>query len=129
MVDELDKDLIANRDKRRHMRYLDWRTISSFGYVFGVLFLIIGIYVYVYYQTTWIGQIGLAFTPYRNYASPIIIAGIALLIVGFATEQRTIKKIKGVGKQPIANIDVCSNCGAKRDLDAQYCKKCGKKFE
>jgi len=121
MVDELDKP---------HMRYLDWRTISLFGYVFGGLFLLVGIYVYLYYQTTWIGQFGLAFQPYQNYAIPILIVGIALLITGFIAEKRDRKKIKSVEKQqPIANIGVCPNCGAKRDLDAQYCKKCGKKFE
>jgi ribosomal protein L40E len=112
------------------MRYLDWRTISLFGYVFGGLFLLVGIYVYLYYQTTWIGQFGLAFQPYQSYAIPILIVGIALLITGFIAEKRDRKKIKSVEKQqPIANIGVCPNCGAKRDLDAQYCKKCGKKFE
>jgi len=129
MVDELDKNLNANRDKRRHVRYLDWRLISSFGYVFGGLFLLVGLYAYVYYETDWIGWIGLAFQPYRNYAIPLIIAGIVLLIMGYVTEQRAREKIKSVEKQqPIANISVCPNCGAKRDVDAQYCKKCGKKF-
>ena len=130
MVDELDKNLNANREKRRHLRYLDSRTISSFGYVFGALSLLVGLYAYLYYQTTLIGQIGLAFTPYRNYAIPILIAGIVLMIMGYVTEQRAREKIKSVGKQqPIANIGICPNCGAKRDFDAQYCKKCGKKFE
>ena len=116
----MDKNLNANREKRRHLRYLDWRTISSFGYVFGALSLLVGLYAYLYYQTTLIGQIGLAFTPYRNYAIPILIAGIVLMIMGYVTEQRAREKIKSVGKP---------NCGAKRDFDAQYCKKCGKKFE
>ncbi len=130
MVNELDKNLNANREKRRHLRYLDWRTISSFGYVFGGLFLLLGLYAYLYYETTLIGQIGLSFYPYQNYAIPILIAGIVLLIMGYVTERRDRDKIKGVGKQqPIANIVTCPNCGAKRDFDAQYCKKCGKKFE
>ncbi|MGD0994778.1 MAG: hypothetical protein ABR909_04550 [Candidatus Bathyarchaeia archaeon] len=112
------------------MRYPYWRTISLFGYVFGGLFLLVGLYAYLYYETDWIGWIGLAFYPYRNYAIPLLITGIALLITGYVTEQRAREKIKGVGKQqPIANLGVCSDCGAKRDLDAQYCKKCGKKFE
>jgi len=129
MVNELDKNLNANREKRLHMRYLDWKTISLFGYVFGLLFLLVGIYVYLYYQTTWIGQFGLAFQPYQNYAIPMLIVGIALLITGVIAENRD-RKIKSVEKQqPIASIGVCPNCGAKRDFDAQYCKKCGKKFE
>jgi ribosomal protein L40E len=84
----------------------------------------------LYYETDWIGQLGLAFYPYRNYAIPIIIAGIALLITGYVTEQQTRKKIKNEGKQQsMASMGVCPSCGAKRDVDAQYCKKCGKKFE
>ena len=61
--------------------------ISSFGYVFGVLFLLVGIYAYVYYKTNWIGWIGLAFNPYQNYAIPLIIAGIALLIIGYVIKR------------------------------------------
>ena len=109
---------------------LDWKTISSFGYVFGGLFLLVCVYVYVYYETNWIGWLGLAFYPYQNYAIPLIIAGIVLLITGYVTNQHALEKIKGAEKQqPIADIGACPNCGAKRDCDAQYCKKCGKKFE
>ncbi len=130
MVYELDKNLNANQDKRRRLRYPDWRTISSFGYVFGGLCLLLGIYAYLYYETNFIGQIGLAFNPYQKYAVPILIAGIVLMILGFIAEMRGREKIKGAGKQqPIASIGVCPNCGASRDFDAQYCKKCGKKFE
>ena len=120
-MDELNK---------RHMRYLDWKTIYSFTYVFGGLFLLVGIYVYLYYETDWIGLLGLEFNNYQNFAIPLIIAGIILLIIGFIAEKRARERIECVEKQePIANTSVCSNCGAKRDLDAQYCKKCGKKFE
>ena len=69
------------------MRYKDWRTISLFGYIFGVLLLVLGIYVYVYYETDWIGWLGLAFYPYRNYAIPILIAGVALLITGYVANR------------------------------------------
>jgi hypothetical protein len=104
--------------------------ISSFVYVFGGFFLILGIYVYVYYETNWIGWIGITFYPYRNYAIPMLIAGIALMITGVVTQERARAYRKSVGKQQsIANLSVCSYCGAKRDVDAQYCKKCGKKFE
>ncbi|MGA3061020.1 MAG: hypothetical protein ABSD92_11715 [Candidatus Bathyarchaeia archaeon] len=77
------------------MRYPDWRLISSFGYVFGALAILVGLYVYLYYETNVIGWIGLAFEPYRNYAIPLIIVGIALLITGYLTEQRARKKIVG----------------------------------
>jgi hypothetical protein len=57
--------------------------ISSLGYVFGLIFLLVGGYVYVYYETKWIGWIGLAFYPYQNYAIPMLIAGISLLSIGY----------------------------------------------
>ena len=130
MVNELDKKLNVNRDEGRRMRYLDWRTISSFVYVFGGLIFLVGLYVYLYYETNYIGQLGLAFYPYRNYAIPLIIVGIALLITGVITDRQDRKKIKGTEKQqPTANSGVCPICEAKRDVDAQYCNKCGKKFE
>ena len=120
----------ANRDKRLHLPHQNWRIISSFGYVFGGLFLLLGLYGYLYYKTTWIGQIGLAFTPYQNYAIPVLIAGIVLLITGYIAERQTREKIKDAEKQqPTANPGACPNCGVKRNIDAQYCQKCGKKFE
>jgi hypothetical protein len=83
---------MADRDKRRHVRHLDWKLISSFGYVFGAISFLVGIYAYLYYETDWIGWIGLAFYPYRNYAIPLVIAGIVLLVAGFVTEQRARRK-------------------------------------
>ena len=77
------------------MRYLNWRTISSIGYVFGGVALLIGVYAYLYYKTTLIGLIGLTFTPYQNYAYPVIIAGIILVIIGYVAEKRA-KKTKKV---------------------------------
>ena len=76
------------------MRYADWRLISSFGYVFGLLFFVVGIYTYVYYETDWIGWIGLAFYPYRGYAILLLIVGIALLVTGYFTKRQDRKKIK-----------------------------------
>ena len=61
----------------------DWRTISSAGYVFGLLFLIVGIYVYFYYYTNWIGWLGLTFYQYRSYYFSMIIIGVALMSIGF----------------------------------------------
>jgi ribosomal protein L40E len=121
---------LAKKQNMNRARYRYWRILSLYGYVFGGIFLLVAIYAYLYYETDWIGQIGTAFYPYRNYAIPLLIAGIALLIMGYVTNQRARVKIKGVEKQqPIANNGVCPNCGAKRDFDAQYCEKCGKKFE
>jgi uncharacterized membrane protein len=91
MVDNWTKTN-KNGDKRRHMRHADWRTISLFGYVFGVLFLLVGLYAYLYYETDWIGWIGLAFYPYRNYAILLLIIGIALLITGYFTKRQAKRK-------------------------------------
>jgi uncharacterized membrane protein len=129
MVNNLVKKVNTNRDKQR-MQYRDWRTISLFGYIFGGLLLVLGIYVYVYYETNWIGWIGLSFYPYRIYAIPTIIVGFALVFTGYITNHRPKTKTQGLGKQQqTSNLGVCSNCGTNRDVDAQYCKKCGKKFE
>jgi len=124
----MDKNLKVNRNKRRHMRFQDWRLISSFGYVFGGLFLLLGLYGYLYYETNLIGQIGLLLTPYQNYALPILIIGILLMIMGYFTERQA-KEKKNEETQSTASQNVCPYCGAKRDSDALYCKKCGKKFE
>jgi len=62
--------------------------ISWFGYVFGLIFLLVGLYAYVYYSSKWIGWLGLAFFPYRNYAVPTIIIGVALLMMGFFVSYR-----------------------------------------
>ena len=111
------------------MRYLDWRRLSSLGYLIGGVSILVGLYMYLYYGTTLIGWIGLTFYPYQNYAIPLIIAGLVILIMGLVTEQRGRKKIKGVERQqPIANIGVCPNCGAKRNSDAQYYNKSRKKL-
>ena len=93
-MDELDKKLNVNQDEGSRMRYLDWRIISTFVYVFGVVIFLVGLYVYLYYETNFIGQLGLAFYPYRNYAIPLIIVGIALLIMGVIMDQKDRKKTK-----------------------------------
>ncbi len=112
------------------MRYLDWRTLSSIGYVVGAVALLLGIYTYVYYETNLIGEIGLTFEHYQKYAIPLMIVGFALLSVGYVTEHQARKKIKSAEKkQETASTAVCPSCGANRDSDALYCKKCGKKFE
>jgi len=74
------------------MRYVDWRTFSSFGYVFGMVSFIVGLYAYLYYETNLIGWIGLTFYPYRNYATLLIVTGIVLLIVGYVSEKQGRKK-------------------------------------
>jgi ABC-type antimicrobial peptide transport system permease subunit len=87
---------MVDRDTIQHVRHWDWKLASLFGYVFGLISLLIGIYMYLYYETDWIGWIGLTFYSYRNYAIPLVIAGIILFILGYITERRdkTKKKAK-----------------------------------
>lgn len=93
MVYELDKKSVSKSEQKTTHMMSGLGTISAFGYVFGVLFLLVGVYAYVYYKTDWIGWIGLAFYPYQNYALPLIIVGFVLLIVGFIIEKRVRGKI------------------------------------
>ena len=90
----MNKNLNAGQEDERNILYLVRKTISLFGYFFGVIFLLLGVYVYVFYQTSWIGQFGLAFGRYQNSAIPIIIVGVALLVIGFIAGLRIVKKIK-----------------------------------
>ena len=109
------------------MRRNDWRIISSFGYVFGIVAILVGIYGYVYYETNIIGWIGLSLDSYRNFAIPVIIIGVALLVLGYFADGRGSKtKETEIPKQK--ETLHCPVCGANRDSDAIYCKKCGKKF-
>jgi len=86
---------IAKKQDINPARYSYMRLLSSLCYVFGGLFLLVAVYVYLYYQTNWINHFGLAFTPYQNYAIPLMIGGIALLTLIFVIEQRVIVERKG----------------------------------
>lgn len=90
------------------MRYPVWRIISFFGYLLGLVFLVLGLYGYLYYKTTLIGQIGLTFNRYQNYALPILIAGVVLMLTGFVVDHVVEEKTKVKRKQKsLANTDVC----------------------
>ena len=81
------------------MQFSIWRTISSIGYSFGLVLLVVGIYAYLYYETNVIGYIGLSFYTYRNTALPIMIVGIILIILGFFTERIYGNKRKSAEKK------------------------------
>ena len=112
------------------MRYSDWKMIATFGYILGILSLVGAFIAFFYYEesTSLFGSI--VRYPYGDYTIPLLMAGIVLMVIGYVTEQRAKEDIQLVGKQQlIPDIGFCPNCGTKKDLDAQYCKKCGKKFE
>lgn len=80
------------------MQLRDWKTITLFGYIFGGLLLVLGIYMYLYYyETDWMDRLGSAFTPYQNYAILLIITGVALLITAYIAEKRATRKIGSFG--------------------------------
>ena len=74
------------------MRDSAWRLLSSLGYAVGFIAFLLGLYAYLYYETNLIGSIGLEFQPYRNYAIPILVAGVALIIIVYLTESLFRKK-------------------------------------
>jgi len=72
----------------------------------------------------------LTYYPYRDYALPLVIGGIVLLITGYFTGEPAGEEIEVVdNQQSMSGTNFCPNCGTKKDFDARYCKKCGKKFE
>ncbi len=103
--------------------------ISTFGFVLGALSLLGGLiaYEYVVYLG---GAFGLSIPdfPYRDYAVPLFLVGVVLLVIGFVTNQRGNEEPDVVERKPTIDLGYCPSCGTKRDMDAQYCKKCGKKF-
>ena len=75
------------------MRDSAWRLLSSLGYAVGFIAFLLGLYAYLrYYETNLIDSIGLELQPYRNYAIPILIAGVALIIIAYLTESQFRKK-------------------------------------
>ena len=74
------------------MRDSAWRMLSSLGYTVGFIAFLLGLYAYLYYETNLIGSVGLEFQSYRNYAIPILIAGVALIIIVYLTESLLRKK-------------------------------------
>ena len=107
----------------------DWKMITTFGIVLGALFLLGGLIAYQY-TVTYGGAIGLSIPdyPYREYAVPLFLVGVVLLVIGFVTNQRGNEELDVVEGKPTVSFCFCPSCGTKRDTDAQYCKKCGKKF-
>jgi tRNA(Ile2) C34 agmatinyltransferase TiaS len=97
--------------------------IGSFGLFLGAIFLIGGVFAYFYSQRVF----AFAIYPYRDYAAPLIIAGIVLLVIGVVTDQRA-KEASIFEKRYSGNRSCCPHCGEIRDAGAIYCKKCGQKL-
>ena len=83
---------LSGKQNMNRARYSYWKIFSSLCYGFGGIFVLLGIYAYLYYQTNWIGQLGSAFQPYQNYSIPLLFGGIVLMIVCYVAPGRVIKK-------------------------------------
>lgn len=107
------------------MRYSDWKLIASLGLILGFLFLIGGVFAYVYYEESWF----LVVYPFRDYAPPLVILGIVLLVVGFVAGERGKEERRlALEGRPVTGMVYCSYCGTENVKDAIYCEKCGKKI-
>jgi hypothetical protein len=110
------------------MQYSDWKMISTFSLVLGAVLVLGGGLAYTYYNSYTGFGISLYDYPYRNFAIPLLIPGVVLLVLGAVTGQRA-KDEPIFAKPTIAPVlGFCPNCGLKRDSDSLYCKKCGHKF-
>jgi len=62
------------------MKTEDWKLIAYIGLILGIVFLV-GAFITA--QPHWASGIG-TYYPYKDYAPPLAIAGIALLVIGMS---------------------------------------------
>lgn len=74
------------------MKYADWRYLATICTVLGVILLIGGVITYVYSETWFY----LIYHPYRDYAIPLFIFGVVLLIIGVTSFGRAEEEKKSV---------------------------------
>ena len=72
------------------MQYSNWKIVSIFAVVLGVLFLAAAVFAASYYVVPWMGTVH--DYPYLNYALPLFLAGTIFLIRGIAVWQRAKQK-------------------------------------
>ena len=99
MVEKSDKNLNANREKRRHMRYPDLENDEFVWLRFWRVFPFSGVFTCIctmkrpgLVRLVW-HLLPIKITPFL-----LLIAGIVLLTMGYVTEQRDRDKIKVCGK-------------------------------
>jgi hypothetical protein len=118
------------------MQLSDWRIINTISITLGIIFLIGGGSLY-YYAEGYGGFSGmLQAYEYRAYIAPLIIAGITLLVLAYAsnqkiTELKTIKDKQIPLKETTSDQEVkyCMDCGTKTPQSAKFCPKCGKNLQ
>ena len=100
------------------MKHFDWRTLVSICIFLGVISLI--------------GSIVAWFCPYRSYASPLLIVGVSLLVVGvvsFSKAKEERKHEAEVAKSTSVALKKCPICGTRFSLEYEYCPSCGVNLE
>ena len=115
------------------MKYADWRYLASICTVLGVILLIGGVIAYAYGETVYLLGYPIGTTyPYRDYAIPLIIFGVVLLVIGIASFGRAEeeRKLEVETPKPVSvSLKKCPQCGMKFSLEYEYCPTCGIKLE
>ena len=86
--------------------------------VIGIILIITSLATFFYYD---LNIIGVAYYPYREYALPLGILGVILIVLSFLI---TPTETKRIARQ--ADDVYCSNCGSEVDQTAKFCPSCGK---
>lgn len=68
------------------MQYSDWKTVSIFAVILGVLFLAAAVFACSYSVVPWMGSVH--DYPYLDYALPLFMTGAILLVGGIIVWQR-----------------------------------------
>lgn len=112
------------------MKYADWRYLASICAFLGALLLIGGIIAYAYNEPIYLfGQIYGYIHRYRDYAVPLIIFGVVLLVVGAASYGRAEEERKLELPEPKVSLKKCPKCGIKFSEERDFCSRCGEKLE
>ena len=113
------------------MKYADWKYLATICTILGSLLLIGGFIAYAYSETLYI--LGLPYEttyPYRDYAIPLIIFGVVLLVIGVVTFARAEEERKREMPKPVsASLKKCPKCGMKFSPEYERCPACGVKLE
>jgi hypothetical protein len=114
-----------------YMKYADWKYLASICTVLGVLLLLGGIIAYAYGENvSFLGYTIGTIYPYRDYAIPLIIFSVVLLVIGVASFGRAEEERKLEMQKPVSvSLKKCPQCGMKFSLEYEHCPSCGVKLE
>ena len=85
----------------------DWTTISRIGIALGFIFIVGALVAYNYYEYFTF------YYPYRDYAIPLAIVGVILLVVGIvvSTRERDRRPTPDIPKSNYQKYQYCRSCG------------------